>query len=66
LFAGGAGLLIPPTRKWAALLSGIANTNDVSDRMGLCESFTFIGIFFVLAGMFSGKKVTRQSRFYSI
>ena len=47
LFAGGAGLLIPQTRRWAALLSGImvlgwfmllhiprfiANTNDASDR----------------------------------
>jgi uncharacterized membrane protein len=71
LFAGGAGLLIPATRKWAALFSGImvlgwfillhiprflANTNDTSDRMGLCESFTFVGIFFVLAGMLSRKK----------
>jgi uncharacterized membrane protein len=71
LLAGGAGLLIPQTRRLAALLSGImilgwfillhiprfiANTNDASDRMGLCESFTFVGIFFVLAGMLSGKK----------
>jgi uncharacterized membrane protein len=70
LFAGGAGLLIPQTRKWAALLSGImvlgwfvllhiprfiANTSDASDRMGLCESFTLVGIFFVLAGMVSKK-----------
>ncbi|MEO6454457.1 MAG: hypothetical protein ABIN97_10310, partial [Ginsengibacter sp.] len=61
-FAGGAGLLIPQTRRWAALLSGImvlgwfillhiprfiANPNDASDRMGLFESFTFAGIFFV-------------------
>jgi uncharacterized membrane protein len=67
LFAGGLGLLIPQTRRLAALLSGImvlgwflllhiprfiANTNDASDRMGLCESFTLVGIFFVLAGMF--------------
>jgi uncharacterized membrane protein len=71
LFAGGIGLLIPRTRKWAALLSGImvlgwflllhiprfiANTNDVSDRMGVCESFIFVGIFFVLAGIQSRKK----------
>ncbi len=70
LFAGGAGLLIPFTRKWAALLSGImltgwfillhiprfvANVHDASDRMGLCESFTFAGICFVLAAM-SGKE----------
>ena len=66
LFAGGIGLLIPQTRRPAALLSGfmilgwflllhiprlVANMNDVSDRMGLCESFTLVGIFFVLAGI---------------
>jgi uncharacterized membrane protein len=68
LIAGGIGILIPQTRRWAALLSGImlmgwfillhvprfiTNTNDVSDRMGLCESFPFAGIFFVLAGILS-------------
>jgi uncharacterized membrane protein len=66
LFAGGLGLLVPQTRKWAALLSGImvigwflllhiprfaVNTSDPSDRMGLFESFTFAGIFFMLAGL---------------
>ncbi|HMH34177.1 MAG TPA: hypothetical protein VK543_14165 [Puia sp.] len=66
LFAGGLGLLIPQTRQWAALLSGImvigwflllhvprfaANTSDPSDRMGFFESFSFAGIFFVLAGL---------------
>ncbi len=71
LLAGGLGLLLPPTRKWAALLSGVmvlgwflllhiprflANTRDASDRMGLCESFTIAGIFFVLAGMVSDQK----------
>ena len=71
LFAGGAGLLIPSTRKWAALLSGImvagwfvllhiprfiANPADASDRLGLCESFSFAGIFFVLAAMLSKKE----------
>lgn len=71
LYAGGVGLLIPRTRKWAALLSGImisgwflllhiprflANTNDPSDRMGLCESFTFVGILFVLAGKLSRRE----------
>jgi len=70
LLAAGVGLLIPQTRKWAALLSGImiagwfillhtarfaADTNNAGDRLGLCESFTFAGILFVLAGM-SGKK----------
>jgi len=34
----------------------IANTNDVSDRMGLCESFSFAGIFFVLAGILARYK----------
>lgn len=68
LYAGGIGLLIPRTRNWAALLSGImifgwflllhiprflANTNDPSDQMGLCESFTFVGILFVLAAKLS-------------
>lgn len=71
LFAGGAGLLIPLVRKWAALLSGImvagwfvllhiprfiANTADTSDRLGLCESFIIVGIFFVLTTMFSQKE----------
>lgn len=71
LLAGGTGLLIPQTRRLAALLSGImvagwflllhiprfiANTHDVSDRMGLFESFTFVGIFFVLAGILSKKE----------
>jgi len=71
LIAGGIGILIPQTRQWAALLSGImlmgwfvllhiprfiANTNDVSDRMGLCESFSFAGIFFVLAGILARYK----------
>jgi len=66
LLAGGIGLLIPKTRSLAARLSGImvlgwflllhiprflANVNDASDRMGLFESFTFVGIFFVLAGI---------------
>jgi uncharacterized membrane protein len=70
LFAGGIGILIPPIQKWAALWSGIMvagwflllhiprfikNTNDTSDRLGLCESFCFAGIFFVLAAMFSRK-----------
>jgi uncharacterized membrane protein len=71
LVAGGVGLLIPKTQKWAALLSGImvlgwffllhiprvvANSHDVGERLGVCESFTFAGIFFVLAGIFSKEK----------
>jgi len=65
LFAGGIGLLMPKTHRLAALFSGImvfgwfillhiprflANMNDASDRMGLCESLTIAGMFFVLAG----------------
>jgi hypothetical protein len=76
--SNSGGLLIPQTRRLAALLSGImiagwflllhiprfiANIHDVSDRMGLCESFTFIGIFFVLAGMLSGNKVIHRRYF---
>jgi uncharacterized membrane protein len=71
LVTGGVGLLIHQTKKWAALFSGVmifgwfvllhiprflANVNDPSDRMGLCESFTFAGIFFVLAGMHATKE----------
>ncbi len=72
LFAGGIGILVPQTQRLAALLSGfmllgwflllhiprfIAHINDASDRMGLFESFAFCGIFFVLAGLFSSKKI---------
>lgn len=75
LLAAGVGVLIPPIRKWAALLAGIMilgwfillhiprfiqDTNNASDRMGLCESFTFVGILFVLAGIVS-KKVADKS-----
>lgn len=71
LIAGGIGILLPPTRKLAALLSGvmvlgwflllhiprvIADPNNTSDRLGLFESFTFVGIFFVMAGMFSRRE----------
>ena len=71
LFAGGIGILIPATRRWAALLSGImvfgwflllhiprffVNMNDPSDRMGLCESFAFAGFFFALTGISEKKK----------
>jgi uncharacterized membrane protein len=70
LIAGGTGLLIKKTRKWAAALSGLmvfiwfiflhiprfaATPNDPSDRMGLCESLAISGILFVMAGVFSKK-----------
>jgi uncharacterized membrane protein len=71
LFAGAIGIIIPKTRRLASLLSGImvlgwffllhiprflANPKDPSDRLGVFESFTFVGIFFVLAGIFSRRK----------
>lgn len=71
MFAGAAGILIPQTRRLAALLSGImilgwflllhiprflADTNNVSDRLGVFESFTFVGIFFVLSALDRGAK----------
>ena len=70
LFAGGVGILIPVTRKWAALLSGLMvagwffllhiprffmNPDDMSDRLGLAESLAFAGIFFVLASLTDSK-----------
>jgi uncharacterized membrane protein len=66
LIAGGVGLLLPPTRYWAALLTGcmlfswflllhiprfLADVNAQSDRLGLGESLAFAGILLVLAGM---------------
>ena len=66
LFAGGTGLLIPVTRRSAALLSGImiigwffllhiprflADTSNKSDLLGVCESFAFAGIFFCVTGL---------------
>jgi uncharacterized membrane protein YphA (DoxX/SURF4 family) len=71
LFLGGVGILVPPTRRVAALLSGImvlgwflllhiprfsANPSDPSDRLGLFESFTFVGEFFILASLFGKTK----------
>ena len=72
LIVGGVGIHIYPFRKIAALLIGImiagwflllhiprffANIHDPSDQMGLCESFAFAGIMFVLYGLFKIKKV---------
>jgi len=66
LFAGGTGLLIPVTRRSAALLSGtmiigwffllhiprfLADTSNKSDLLGVCESFAFAGIFFCVSGL---------------
>lgn len=76
LIAGGIGVLIPVVRKWAALLSGImlagwflllhiprfwTDPSNMSDRLGLCESFACAGIFFLLAAI-SGKSNATFSR----
>jgi len=73
LIAGGVGLLISRINKWAALLCGIMvagwflllhiprflnNVTDISDRMGLFESFTFVGIFFVLYSILNRAKAS--------
>lgn len=72
LVAGGIGILLPFTRRWAALLSGImltgwflllhvprfiADTKNASDQMGLCESLAFAGILFCLAANFKSSRV---------
>lgn len=71
LLAGGIGILIPQTRKVAALWSGvmifgwflllhiprlIATPDDPSDRMGICESLVISGVLFVLSGISPGRK----------
>jgi uncharacterized membrane protein len=68
LIAGGVGLLIKQTRKWAAALTGFMillwffllhiprashAPHDHSEWMGVCESFSFSGILFTLAGLSS-------------
>ena len=72
LIAGGIGILIPATRMWAALLSGIMVAgwflllhiprfvnapNDLGEREGLFESLSFAGAFFVLAAISDKRKV---------
>jgi uncharacterized membrane protein len=76
LIAGGAGLLVNPVRKWAALMSGIMillwffllhipRANATPDKneewMGVFESFAFAGILFVLAGLW-WKNLNRSKR----
>lgn len=66
LLAGGLGLLINPLRKWSALLSGsmillwffllhipraAAHPNEVGEWLGVCESFIFSGVLFVLSSL---------------
>ncbi len=68
LIAGGVGLLIKSARKWAALLTGSMillwffllhiprasyTPHEYGEWMGVCESFTFSGILFTLAGLSS-------------
>jgi uncharacterized membrane protein len=71
LILGGIGILLKPTIHLASLLCGImifgwfillhiprfvSNMNDPSDRMGLCESFAFAGVFFTLAAITKRRK----------
>jgi uncharacterized membrane protein len=68
LIAGGVGLLVKQTREWAAALTGLMillwffllhiprashAPHDYAEWMGVCESFTFSGILFTLAGLSS-------------
>lgn len=77
LLAGGIGLVIPATRKWAALLSGImiagwffllhiprvyADPENFGELMGLCESFAVAGTCFMTAGLSSSINATDQGR----
>jgi len=70
LITGGIGLIFNQTRKWAAALSGLMillwfillhiprtfeAPRDYSEWMGVFESFSFSGIFFVLAAMLAKK-----------
>src|SRR5690349_12390959 len=67
LIAGGVGLLVAPVRRLAAIMCGImilgwffllhiprmlAAPGDFMEWFGVLESFGFVGIFFVLAGVF--------------
>lgn len=76
LFAGGFGILIPRTRRLAALLSGImilgwflllhiprfvANPSDPSDQLGLFESFTLGGECLMLAALFWNEDLRNKS-----
>jgi len=71
LLAGGAGLIFKQTRKWAAAFAGVmillwfillhipralATPTVYEEWMGVCESFTFSGILFVLAGLSSKQR----------
>lgn len=75
LAAGGIGIMLPPLRRWAALWSGImvsgwflllhvprtlSHPKDLSEKMGLCESFAFAGIFFVLAALTQRRKSSSE------
>jgi uncharacterized membrane protein YphA (DoxX/SURF4 family) len=66
LMAGGVGILIPQTRKWAAFLSGLMillwffmlhlprasyTPNEDAEWMGVGESFVYSGLLFALAGI---------------
>lgn len=76
LFAGGIGLLLPPTRRLAAILSGVMimgwvlllhlprliyNPTDPDIRLEIFEATAFSGIFFFVAGMVTKRGALRIS-----
>jgi uncharacterized membrane protein len=75
LIAGGIGILIPASRIWAALLSGIMLTgwflllhipkffvdvNNKGERMGVFESLALAGVFFTAYSIF---KIIKQLKY---
>jgi len=80
LIAGGLGLLIPATKKWAAMLSAIMiggwflllhiprlihTPENPGERLGVCESFCFVGIMMVLAGL-SGSRIKQKKGLHGL
>jgi uncharacterized membrane protein len=78
LAAGGIGIVLPQTRRLASLMSAImilgwflllhiprflVNTLDAGERLGLCESFTFVGIFAMLSAISTQKKPINSVEF---
>jgi uncharacterized membrane protein YphA (DoxX/SURF4 family) len=77
LILGGAGLLVKPVRRLAALMSGImilgwffllhiprvlAAPSDYLEWFGVFESFGFVGILFVLSSLFYKSEVVSVPR----
>jgi uncharacterized membrane protein YphA (DoxX/SURF4 family) len=74
LICGGAGLLIPPTARLAALLSGLMVfswfwlvhipriTTSVSDAIAIFEALAVAGLALLIAGRLSAELGSRQDR----